>query len=279
MDEQISFPEMRTMVVARLRLPLLLALLSAVASCAWAQPQPQPQPAATLSYELAYEPAVGWQAQTVPPTPGLAVREDMVEAAQMGDLAGLQASLNAAGSAPPPEAANLQRFALSMPLQVAARLGRRPAIVTILTAGHSWGLVPGPEAQPLLDQAAYVAARANHAGATADLLDAGASLDMALQGAKEGDRSGLVEALKKREKANAPVVEAKSYGFGGGVSQTALATAQSAYAQLPSQSVLMQEIEFPRARRWYCLWICRGEMRPGERQRHVEGLAEEQRHL
>lgn len=260
----------------RMRLPLLLALLlSAVASCAWAQPQPQP--AATVSYDLAYEPAVGWQAQTVPPTPGLAVREDMVEAAQMGDLAGLQAALNAAGSAPPPEVANLQRFALSMPLQVAARLGRRPAIVAILTAGHSWGLVPGPEAQPLLDQAAYVAARANHAGATADLLDAGASLDMALQGAKEGDRSGLVEALKKRQ-ANAPVVEAKSYGFGG-VSQTALATAQSAYAQLPSQSVLMQQIEFPRARRWYCLWICRGEMRPGERQRHVEGLAEEQRHL
>ena len=261
--------------VARLplRLPLLLALLlSAAASCARAQPQP----AATVSYELAYEPAAGWQAQAVPPAPGLAVRELLVEAASMGDLAGLQSALNAAGSAPPPDAETLRRFALSMPLQVASRLGQRPAIVTILTAASSWGILPGPDAQPLLDQAAYVAARANHAGAAADLLDAGASLDMALQGATEGDRSGLVEALEKR-RANAPVV-AKNYGSGG-VSQTALATAQSAYAQLPSRSVLMQQISYPQARRWYCMWLCRREMRPGERQRHVEDLAEEQRHL
>ena len=42
-------------------------------------------------------------------------------------------------------------------------------------------------------------------------------------------------------------------------------------------TALQAPASYPRVRRWYCLWLCRGQMREGERTRYREEQAREQR--
>ena len=42
-------------------------------------------------------------------------------------------------------------------------------------------------------------------------------------------------------------------------------------------TALQAPAAYPRVRRWYCLWLCRGNMREGERTRYREEQARDQR--
>ena len=179
------------------------------------------------------------------------LQEALVIAAQEGDVGHLRQLINARGDPKDAHTVVMRQFAIGLPLDVAAKMGQLGVVTQIVKfADKSRMLLEGVQEE--LDRAIYLAARADERRVIRHLLGQGASLHYALEGAGDGGHDGLMEALYGRIR-RAESMEA----LGAQPTEEQLNMLAMTWKLLPTEEELEAQEGKPKARRWYCVWLCK----------------------
>ena len=179
------------------------------------------------------------------------LQEALVIAAQEGDVGHLRQLINARGDPKDAHTVVMRQFAIGLPLDVAAKMGQLGIVTQIVKfADKSRMLLENVQEE--MDRAIYLAARADERRVIRHLLGKGASLHYALEGAGDGGHDGLMEALYGRVR-RAEDMEA----LGAQPTEEQLNMLAMSWQLLPTAEELEAQKGTPKARRWYCVWLCK----------------------